>query len=279
MAGCAGGGTSSSANGRASTAPPVALARRAVAPGLRDPGPPVGRQFLGLSFEAADLGLLARATERGNLVALLRSLGPGVLRLGGSSADAFAAWAPAPAARPAWATATVTPADLASLARLATATGWGVLLTVNLGHYDPAAAAAEVSAARAALGARLLAVEIGNEPEHFVGHGLRDATWTSRAYRVEVDAYRAAIARAAPGVALAGPDAVSLAGEPRLGPARGDLGAPGTAHRALLPARAVRLVRAFDRRPARRGSAPSRDADADARGRRVQAHRDTAAPR
>ncbi len=213
IAGCGGGGAPSpAASGRAPTAPAVAFARGPAAPGLGDPGPPIGRQFLGLSFEAADLGLLAGATERGNLVALLRSLGPGVLRIGGSSADSFAAWTPTLGARPAWATATVTPADLAALARLAAATGWGVLLTVNLGHYDPAAAADEVRAARAALGARLLAVEIGNEPEHFIAHRLRGATWNSRAYRVQVDVYRAAIMRAAPAVALAGPDAVSLSG-------------------------------------------------------------------
>ena len=87
-----------------------------------------------------------------------------------------------------------------------------MLLTVNLGHYDPAAAGAEVAAARAELGSRLLGVEIGNEPEHYVRHGLRSAGWDSLLYRTQVDAYRAAIARAAAGVALAGPDSVSLAG-------------------------------------------------------------------
>ncbi len=205
------GGSSASigASGAAALAGQRAVARRL---GLGDPGMRVGRDFLGLSFEVGDLGLLARASERGNLVALLRSVGPGVLRLGGSSADADAAWTPTAQSRPAWATAAVTPADLAALAHLSAATGWGVLLTVNLGHYDPAAAAAEVRAAHAALGRRLLAVEIGNEPEHFIAHRLRGATWSSRAYRVQVAAYRAAIASAVPGVALAGPDAVSLFG-------------------------------------------------------------------
>ncbi len=210
--GCGAGHTATPPGPGAGTA--ASSAQRALAGklGLGDPGPRVGRDFLGLSFEAGDLGLLARATSEGNLIALLRSLGPGVLRLGGSSADADAAWTSVAQSRPAWAATAVTPADLTSIARLSKATGWGVLLTVNLGHYDPAAAAAEVRAARAALGRRLLAVEIGNEPEHFIAHGLRGSTWSSRAYRVQVDAYRTAIAGASPGVALAGPDAVSLFG-------------------------------------------------------------------
>ena len=161
----------------------------------------------------SDLDLVARASEHGNLVALLRSLGRGVLRLGGSSADDDTQWTPAGAPRAAWARATVTPSDLVAVGRLAAATGWDVLLTVNLGHYDPSAAADEVAVARAALGLRLLGVEIGNEPEHFVLHRLRRArAWNSRVYRTQVNAYRQAIERASPGVSIAGPDAVSLAG-------------------------------------------------------------------
>ena len=49
------------------------------------------------------LDLVARASEHGNLVALLRSLGRGVLRLGGSSADDDTQWTPAGAPRAAWA--------------------------------------------------------------------------------------------------------------------------------------------------------------------------------
>src|SRR4029077_13068110 len=52
-----------------------------------DPGPPVPQRFLGLSFEAAALGQIAGYADRGDLVELLRSLGPGVLRFGGITAD------------------------------------------------------------------------------------------------------------------------------------------------------------------------------------------------
>src|ERR1700689_1189500 len=52
-----------------------------------DPGRPVPERFLGLSFEAAALGQLSQYSERGDLVRLLRSLGPGMLRFGGITAD------------------------------------------------------------------------------------------------------------------------------------------------------------------------------------------------
>lgn len=209
LAGCGSGGgpSSSTPPGARSTTATAAVGVTAGGPHVRVPP-----DFLGLSFEASDVGLLVRAADRGNLVALLRLVGHGVLRIGGTSADTETAWVPAGGVRPSWATATITPADLAGLARLATASGWSVLLTVNLGHYDPAAAAAEVRTARAALGSRLLGIAIANEPERFVGHHLRGLPWNSVAYRGQIDAYRAAIERSVPGLALAGPDAVSLAG-------------------------------------------------------------------
>ena len=199
-------GATAPAPGRPAT-PRPATAR---AQSTRAPGGPVPETFLGLSFESADLHLLARSAQRGNLAALLRSIAPtGVLRIGGTTVDTATAWTTDGARRPAWAAATVTSQDLAALGRLTAATGWDVLLTLNLGHYDPRAAAAETAAAQAALGPHLLGVEIGNEPERFVEHGVRSTGWDSRRYRHQVDEYR----RALPGgVALAGPDAVSLQG-------------------------------------------------------------------
>ena len=52
----------------------------------------------------------------------------------------------------------------------------------------------------------MLAAEIGNEPDAFGRHGLRSLPWTFAQYAPQVDAYRAAIAAAAPGLAIAGPD-------------------------------------------------------------------------
>jgi hypothetical protein len=165
------------------------------------PGTSTGKRQAGLTTPAG-----------GDLVALLRSLGPGVLRFGGASADEQVAWLPERASiggggLPRWATTALDAHDLAGIAMLARETGWRVLLTVNLGHYDPTAAAREAAAARAALGPALAGIELGNEPDRYAGKHLRAPGWDLADYGRQTAAYRAAIEAAAPGVALAAPDA------------------------------------------------------------------------
>ncbi len=172
----------------------------------RPAGSAVPTDFLGLSFEVRSLPAIAGYADRGNLVALLRSLGPGVMRFGGISADEQAAWVGNGAAQPRWARVAIDEADLAGLATLAQETGWRVLLTVNLGHYDPAAAALEAAAAHRLLGSALEGIEIGNEPDLLVRKHLRGPGWGIVAYGPQARAYRAAIAAAAPGTPIAGPD-------------------------------------------------------------------------
>jgi len=228
--------TAAPATATAGSTPPALLPARPPAGtpvrviiGREPVGPTAPADFLGLSFEMRSLPSIARYAEGrpagenddtgpaaatpaapGDLVGLLRSLGPGVLRFGGVSADEEVAWSEPGTrkvgARPPWARVAITPGDLAGLARLARQTGWKVLLTVNLGHYDPAAAAREAAAAHAALGPYLLGIEIGNEPDHYARKHQRPPGWDFAAYLAQADAYRAAIERAAPSVAIAGPD-------------------------------------------------------------------------
>lgn len=169
-------------------------------------GRPVPPRFLGLSFEVGSLELVGELATRGNLVKLLRSLGPGMLRFGGITADQNVAWTDPGAPRPAWATSTIGPAQMRQVARLARRSGWKVLLTVGLAHYEPAAAAREVASAKAQLGPYLAAVEIGNEPDALGRHGYRPTPWGAQTYEEEVSTYREAIAALTPGVAIAGPD-------------------------------------------------------------------------
>ncbi|HEV2982730.1 MAG TPA: glycosyl hydrolase family 79 C-terminal domain-containing protein [Solirubrobacteraceae bacterium] len=172
----------------------------------RAPGRPVGPRFLGLSFEAAALGQLAKYADRGDLVGLMRSLGPGLLRFGGVTADQNVAWTDATTPRPAWASGAIDPAQLRAIGVLARRSGWQVLLTVGLAHYEPAAAAREVAVAQRALGSHLAAVEIGNEPDAYASHGFRALPWIAQGYEEEVSSYREAIAALTPGVPIAGPD-------------------------------------------------------------------------
>jgi len=190
----------------ASPAPPADALPVEVELSTAGPGRPVPARFLGLSFEAQALGQIGSLAARGDLVSLLRSLGPGLIRFGGVTADQNVAWSDSQTPRPAWATGTIGPAQMKQLGELARRSGWGVLLTVGMAHYEPQAAAREIASARAALGSRLVAVELGNEPDAYGRHGFRALPWIAQGYEEQASDYREAIAALAPGTLLAGPD-------------------------------------------------------------------------
>jgi hypothetical protein len=171
-----------------------------------EPGAPVPRNFLGLSFEVAALPRIAGYSGEGDLVSMLRSLGVGVLRFGGITADEQTAWVDEATPRPAWALGVLEAGDLRGLGSLAAASGWHVLLTLGFAHFDPEAAAREAAVAKAALGESLEGIEIGNEPDSYARHGLRPLPWTPVQYEEQINAYRVAIEALAPGIPLAGPD-------------------------------------------------------------------------
>jgi hypothetical protein len=180
---------------------PVSVAFKA-----QQPGPTVPEDFLGLSFEAGSLAQIASYSSKGNLVGLLRSLGVGVLRFGGVTADEDVAWSDAQTPRPSWASGVLEAGNLSQLASLTAQSGWHVLLTLGLAHFEPQAAAREAAAAKAALGGSLEAIELGNEPDSYARHGFRALPWTPVQYQEQIDSYRAAIEALAPGIPLAGPD-------------------------------------------------------------------------
>ena len=170
------------------------------------PGAAVPARFIGLSFEASTLDHFAQFGQDGDLATLLRSLGPGLIRFGGISADTRTAFVDPLSARPAWAGWTVNAQTFRGVAELARRSGWRVLLTVGLAHYDPIVAAREVAAAHSALGSYLAAVEIGNEPDSYAEHGLRGSSWGVGQYLGQLAAYRRAIGRITPGVSIVAPD-------------------------------------------------------------------------
>ena len=196
---------------------PAAQANVAIEPGR--PGAAVPRDFLGLSFELSSAGQLAEYANRGDLITLLRSLGPGVLRLGGVSADTRVAWTDRLTPRPAWASGVLDEADLRGLRKLAAASGWRVLLTIGLAHYAPRVAAREAAAAAATLGPWLAGIEVGNEPDSYGHHGLRALPWTAADYETQVSAYRRAIAAKVAGIPVAGPGVSGSLAYERWGPA------------------------------------------------------------
>jgi len=171
------------------------------------PGAPFSRGAIGLSIEADELATSDLNSAHRSLVALMRLLGPAVLRIGGNSLDR-SWWTTHTARPPAWATSVVTPTNLVALRGLLAATGWRVILGVDLGHFAPLRAANEVHVAQRVLGPRLLGIEIGNEPNDYgsaLDH-LRPSSYTVTRYLDELAVYEDDIRALSPQIRFYGPD-------------------------------------------------------------------------
>ncbi len=181
-------------------------------------GATIPRDFVGLSFERAQLanpGYFSAGNK--GLVRLVRGLSPsGNLRLGGSSgehtryvgdqtlAPPFEIFGPEHN-KTRTQVLSVTTAALRTLRGFLDATGWSCLYGLNLAHATPEEAAREAADVQRILGPRLLALQIGNEPDVFRNR-YRPAEWGPRDFLEEWSRFHAAIAAAAPGVRFAGPD-------------------------------------------------------------------------
>jgi hypothetical protein len=183
----------------AAAAPASAAAPQVVTIGSASTGTALTAGSIGLSFEASDLAL--PAFTDGDLAAYLRTLGTSVIRIGGNTSDETF-WTSTGETPPSWSIATITPADLTALDTLAKASGWKVILGVNLKEYDPARAADEAAHAVAALGSSLQAIEIGNEPDLYSQYSSNYTQYFS-----DFESYVSAIEQAAPGVPIEGSDA------------------------------------------------------------------------
>jgi glycosyl hydrolase family 79 len=152
-------------------------------------------RYLGFSLPLN--GLANPTITTGNLPQLMRTLGPGVMRWGGNvENDTF--WTSTNEVAPDWALFTFTPEHLQRLKTLADLTGWKAIIGVDLKHKDPARAADEAKVAKQILGSRLLAIEIGNEPNYF-------PNYTPTQLYADFETYRKAMVKAAPGIPVTGP--------------------------------------------------------------------------
>ena len=152
-------------------------------------------RYLGFSFPLN--GLATPTITTGNLPQLMRTLGPGVMRWGGNVENATF-WTSTGETAPDWAEFTFTPEHLQRLKTLADLTGWKAIIGVDLLHKDPARAADEAKFAKQILGSRLLAIEIGNEPNYY-------ANYTPAQLYADFQTYRNAMVKAAPGTPVTGP--------------------------------------------------------------------------
>ena len=171
-----------------------------------DPGPPVPGEFLGLSFEAAALDQISQYAHRGNLVKLLRSLGPGIIRFGGITPDQNVGWTDAHPT-PSWASRAIERAQLHAIGACSppqrmegAADGRnGPLRTRRppparwrppTGRSGPTSPRSRSATSRTPYGK----------------HGFRKLPWIAQGYEEEVSEYREAIGALTPGVPIAGPD-------------------------------------------------------------------------
>jgi hypothetical protein len=154
--------------------------------------------FIGFSFESSNTDSSNIFSTTGQYPALLKNLGHGVLRFGGKSVDAKSYTG-------------ITASNLASLAKLVTATGWKVNYSENLGYFNASRVTSDAKAVTKALGANVLAFACGNEPDDYLLHKLRPAGYTEAAYLKEVPPCFAAIHAGAPGAPVEGPNTFHVA--------------------------------------------------------------------
>jgi hypothetical protein len=179
----------------------------------------VPEDFIGLSYESAQLANPAFfAAENTALVALFRELTDrGVLRLGGgtseftvftteevSSPPPFDAVGP-DTSRNVKSDTLITLKSLRNLRAFLDAANWSCLYGLNLGRGTAAHASEEAFYAQSILGLRLIAFQLGNEPDAWRNR-YRPSTWSYADYWKEWTAASKAILERVPEAKFAGPD-------------------------------------------------------------------------
>lgn len=179
----------------------------------------VPEDFVGLSYESAQLANPAFfAAGNKELIALCRELSrDGVLRLGGGTSAFTVFTTKEPTGPPPFdavgpdtsknvkSDTPVTPKSLRNLRAFLDATNWRCLYGLNLARGPIPRAVEEASYVQRILGPRLIAFQLGNEPDAWRKR-YRPATWSYPDYWKEWRAAHAAIVKQVPQAKFAGPD-------------------------------------------------------------------------
>jgi hypothetical protein len=175
--------------------------------------------FTGLSYEAAQLANPSFfSAENKALIEMFRGLGPqGVLRIGGGTSEFTVFTTEEPAGPPPFdavgpdtsknvkSNTPITPKALHNLRGFLDATGWRALYGLNMGQGTTANAAEEAFHAQQILGPRLIAFQLGNEPDAWRTR-YRPATYAFPDFFKEWQAMRDAVLARTPSAKFAGPD-------------------------------------------------------------------------
>jgi len=162
----------------------------------------IAPDFMGLGYEIsspARLGLLSPANKV--YVQLVRTLGPrGVIRIGGNTAD-YANYLPNAAPVSSAKGTVVNNAVLEDLGGFLQATGWKLIWALDLGQGTEAEAIAEAKIIMSIAGDRLLAFEIGNEPDLFARPKHRKPEFGYPDWLAEYRRYKAGVGGSSPSLA------------------------------------------------------------------------------
>src|SRR6202045_2989743 len=172
---------------------------------------PIPDDFTGLGYEISSVAIPGLLSDKNRAyVQLVRGLGAnGVIRVGGITSDSASFAADAVASSSAKSTV-INTANLRELGAFLDATGWRLIWGLNLGSGDMKNAAEEAVAVAAAVKDKLLAFEIGNEPDGFAGDAIDARRPKHYGYGdslKEFRAYKAVIRSKLPDAPFAGPDA------------------------------------------------------------------------
>lgn len=167
--------------------------------------------FLGLGYEISSVARPGLLSARNSAyIQLVRNLGRrGVIRVGGNTSD-FSSYAKDGPAVCATKGTVVDDAVIRDLGEFLDATGWQLIWGLNLGGRDLGNAVEQAASVIAAMKDKLLAFEIGNEPDLFAGGVAHRAKGYSYAdYLKEYREYKAALRAKFPKIPFAGPDVAS----------------------------------------------------------------------
>lgn len=163
--------------------------------------------FSGLGYEISSVaipGLLSPANH--TYIEMVKTLGQsGVVRIGGNTSD-YASFQPEGQLISSPKATVINTESLRQLGRFLDATGWKLIWNLNLGSGTEQQAALEAQAVASAAGDKLLAFQIGNEPDLFAHEGHRRSGYGYAQYLQEYRRYKAAIRGGLPAARFAGPD-------------------------------------------------------------------------
>ena len=165
--------------------------------------------FVGFSFEKGELVSRIFSTTDPNVLTLFKALGPGIIRIGGSSVDDIK-WLAAGGGRIGRQMSRV---DIDSFATFIKLSGWQVIYGINLAQNTEADAAEEAEYVANALRGNLYCFSLGNEPASYAKTPLPypvPAGYSNWGYATFWDRWvslRDAIIQRVPDATFSGPDA------------------------------------------------------------------------